>query len=415
MGSELPELAANATVLRGPLQDLEALGLHRPATLSLGQYLRVLVDQGLLPAEPTEAYLLAYQAVRYGGKEIPTEQLEQVADRLRDELERWDQTDKKITQLQNQLQKLPVPAPVPTSPARLRQRRGVPVVDIKGRPKRPEPQADVDQVKAPTVRPGRLAKTWRRWAENLRSLGQRRLGRRWRRTALIGLLWSVAMIWLGYWLEPHIDQLRQRIRSRFAEPTQAPVDMNARFLKMRQHAAAHPDDLVYWNRLAYAASHYGRDIVSIVAHRYLIARKPQDARLLNNLAWLHCTARDPFARDPVQALALAERAYAIDQAPYITDTLAEAAFQNGDVKRAIALEEDALARTKGKKGFYRRQLAKFRRRAKSATAAPSGSANVISSASSANSTTQVSGRADTAQTPTVVRSSPHSTAPPPPR
>ena len=44
-------------------------------------------------------------------------------------------------------------------------------------------------------------------------------------------------------------------------------------------------------------------------------------------------------------------------------SLAESAFQNGDAARAVALEQDALARVRGDDSFYREQLERFRQAA----------------------------------------------------
>ena len=100
---------------------------------------------------------------------------------------------------------------------------------------------------------------------------------------------------------------------------------------------------------------------AVHAYRHVIRRWPKEAMALNNLAWLHLTAQAPYARDAAEGLLLAEQAYALDQAPYITDTLAEACYQNGQVERAVKLEQDALDRAKQRKGTFRKSLERYKR------------------------------------------------------
>jgi len=68
---------------------------------------------------------------------------------------------------------------------------------------------------------------------------------------------------------------------------------------------------------------------------------PENATILNNLAWLYATSPPPYFH-PTKALQLASRAAQLEQHPHILDTLAEAYFVNGDFERALETIEKAL-------------------------------------------------------------------------
>lgn len=81
---------------------------------------------------------------------------------------------------------------------------------------------------------------------------------------------------------------------------------------------------------------------------------------LNNLAWLHATAKDPSFRDPQKALSLAlEAARLSPDEPHILDTLAEAYFLNGLLKEAVETEKRAFSLAGAASEHYRRQLERF--------------------------------------------------------
>jgi Zn-dependent protease with chaperone function len=82
--------------------------------------------------------------------------------------------------------------------------------------------------------------------------------------------------------------------------------------------------------------------------------------LHNNLAWLLATSDSPDLRDPVRALALAERAIALKKGPHIWDTLAEAYFANQRYEEAVEAARQALAMNPGDRTLYEKQLARFK-------------------------------------------------------
>ncbi len=95
------------------------------------------------------------------------------------------------------------------------------------------------------------------------------------------------------------------------------------------------------------------------AYRTALEMDPHSAIVLNNFAWLLATCEDPVYRNPVQALALAHRAAAIEQSPHILDTLAESLFVNGHIAEATEAATTALALAKNNRAYYKGQLEKF--------------------------------------------------------
>ena len=98
---------------------------------------------------------------------------------------------------------------------------------------------------------------------------------------------------------------------------------------------------------------------TIQAYEHAISLDPNDPQTLNNLAWLFATCEDETFRDPVRAVALAEKAVELNQSPHILDTLAESYFVNGRREAAIDAGKQALNLAKEKRPYYKEQLEKF--------------------------------------------------------
>jgi rhomboid protease GluP len=93
-----------------------------------------------------------------------------------------------------------------------------------------------------------------------------------------------------------------------------------------------------WHTLA------GRWERALRDYRTLLTHDPDDARALNNLAWLLLEEVPPELRDPEEALRLAERAVELEpDDPYALGTLATARLRTGDAGSAEPLFERALA------------------------------------------------------------------------
>jgi len=324
--------------LQAPLRRLDLLGLCRPDHLTLQRYMEILCNEGMATPVTTRAFVTLYQEAAFGGGQIDEQSTSEVAARLEDEITRGCDDSTLVERLAHRLRPL---SPVePEHPVGLEEAltkdNGGPLSSLPA----DEPPDEAD---SPDVAPG----MWRRPFTRRSILA----------TALI--LWSLAMIALGFWKHESISRSITRFQIRvLRRPWLVPAEV--RLQRLRHRAAALPGVTAVWADYANTAAAQHRYAEAVLAYRHLIARDPDNAELLNDLAWMLCTAEDAVARDPVQALELAELAYALDPGPHITDTLAEAAFQNGDAARAVALEEEALAKIGGDAGFYRQQLEKFR-------------------------------------------------------
>ncbi len=98
---------------------------------------------------------------------------------------------------------------------------------------------------------------------------------------------------------------------------------------------------------------------SVASYRKAVSLAPDNARALNNLAWLYATSEDNRFFKPEKALQLATRAADLSQEAYILDTLAESYYVNGQHQRAVETGRKALSRATEDRGYYRRQLKKF--------------------------------------------------------
>lgn len=98
---------------------------------------------------------------------------------------------------------------------------------------------------------------------------------------------------------------------------------------------------------------------AVSAYETALAIKPDNAFVLNNLAWLNATSKDPLFRDPDRAVSLARKALLYEKSPHIYDTLAEALFVNRQYAEAVAAGREALKRASKNRTYYEKQLKKF--------------------------------------------------------
>ena len=87
---------------------------------------------------------------------------------------------------------------------------------------------------------------------------------------------------------------------------------------------------------------------------------PDNAELLNDIAWLYATADEPKFLRPKKALMYASMAAKLDPTAHILDTLAESLFINGYIKKAIATEKEALKKDSSGKEYYQSQIKRFK-------------------------------------------------------
>jgi Zn-dependent protease with chaperone function len=95
------------------------------------------------------------------------------------------------------------------------------------------------------------------------------------------------------------------------------------------------------------------------AYEKALTLAPDNAEVMNNLAWVLLTAEDDKVRDPDRALVLAHEAVRIKPKGYIFDTLALAYWENGFTESAIRAEKEAVARDPANRDYYEKQIRTF--------------------------------------------------------
>ena len=129
---------------------------------------------------------------------------------------------------------------------------------------------------------------------------------------------------------------------------------------LEQRIAESPDDpelYRQWGGLKYSRKEFRE---TAEAYERSLALAPENAHVLNNLAWLYATSEDPTLRRPERALTLARQAAALDPSPHILDTLAECHFLNGDIQAALHFAQRARAGATENLGYFEDQLERFR-------------------------------------------------------
>jgi Zn-dependent protease with chaperone function len=122
-------------------------------------------------------------------------------------------------------------------------------------------------------------------------------------------------------------------------------------------SASNPLVLTYLGDLYYEDGDLEK---AALAYEQALAIKERNPYVLNNLAWLYATGKDPNLRYPQRALFLARKAAELDPSAHVLDTLAECFFVNGDVASAISTETLALKAAKKNQAGYRKQLSRFK-------------------------------------------------------
>ena len=116
-------------------------------------------------------------------------------------------------------------------------------------------------------------------------------------------------------------------------------------------------------RLANVETLLGNEAATIEMYEKIIAIRPEDDLVLNNLAWLYLTAQDRQLRNLERAMELARKSVNVLPTIDNLDTLAEAYFQSGDTKKAVEIiikaARDVDYPTK-RHPYLRKQLLRFR-------------------------------------------------------
>jgi Zn-dependent protease with chaperone function len=90
---------------------------------------------------------------------------------------------------------------------------------------------------------------------------------------------------------------------------------------------------------------------------------PDNAEVLNNLAWHYATCEDKQYQNPDRALAMATLAARLENLPHIWDTLAESYYVNKMYNEAIEAGRKSLELARENRSYYEDQLEKFKKAA----------------------------------------------------
>ena len=117
-------------------------------------------------------------------------------------------------------------------------------------------------------------------------------------------------------------------------------------------------DAMSWRALSLAR--LGRGAEALKAYEEALRSAPEEASLLNNLAWFLLDPGDGLEADPLRAVALAEAAVESthEQVPAYLDTLARALWDIGDRQHALQLQRKA-AQLDPDNEYIRRTLQKY--------------------------------------------------------
>mgnify|MGYP006118979977 FL=1 len=131
----------------------------------------------------------------------------------------------------------------------------------------------------------------------------------------------------------------------------------------RKFLQKHPEAFDVSFRLANVETLLGNESATIELYEKLIAVRPDNGLVLNNLAWLYLTAQDRQLRNLERAMKLAQKS--VELLPTIDnlDTLAEAYFQSGEIKKALEIILKAgsdVDYPPKRQSYLRKQLLRFR-------------------------------------------------------
>jgi len=120
-----------------------------------------------------------------------------------------------------------------------------------------------------------------------------------------------------------------------------------------------PANLFLKEGLAMAYQEAGKQKEAAELYEQILAKDPNRATSLNNLAWFLATTVEAGPEDRARALELAKRAVSLERSPVFLDTLAEAYYVNGLPQEAIMTIREAISTTTKNRPYYEGQLRKF--------------------------------------------------------
>lgn len=111
--------------------------------------------------------------------------------------------------------------------------------------------------------------------------------------------------------------------------------------KLNAWLKLHPEDLQARRYFAGQAMKAGQDKLAMEQYALLLRKMPEDGMVLNNLATLYQSAKDP------RALKIAEKAYQVlPNSPAVLDTYGWTLVENGQPEKGVAILEKALSQAK---------------------------------------------------------------------
>jgi tetratricopeptide (TPR) repeat protein len=128
---------------------------------------------------------------------------------------------------------------------------------------------------------------------------------------------------------------------------------------LQEQLSAHPADPGLYENLALLYQKTEDYEKAKAVYEKILELDPNRPVSLNNLAWLLATSDDPRIRDRKRALDLARKAVSLERSPIYLDTLAEAYFVNGYLRKAVKTSKEALSKAKENRKYYEKQLRKF--------------------------------------------------------
>jgi Zn-dependent protease with chaperone function len=155
----------------------------------------------------------------------------------------------------------------------------------------------------------------------------------------------VGMISLGYFL--NFSPAKEKLFNEWEEEA------------ITEHLVKNPNEVLLLQRLAMFYHKRGDLRETIKLYERVLSLDENQPIALNNLAWILVTANEVELRDKKRALALAQRAVALERSPVFLDTLAEALYANGFAHEAVETIKEAIDLARDNVEYYERQLLKF--------------------------------------------------------
>lgn len=136
-------------------------------------------------------------------------------------------------------------------------------------------------------------------------------------------------------------------------------EANIKFIEsvLLQNTRREPDKAIWHRLLGDLKQELNQDSDALAAYQKSMALEPENPEILNNMAWLLITAKDPNVLDAPRALVLAKKASSLrPTAGYILDTLAATYWANNMIDEAIDTERAAMEAEPVNGPFYKRQM-----------------------------------------------------------